>query len=91
MKKAIKSGNLTIKYGLNQILIAADDDTSASESVGSSEFEYTTSTYSPVLAELSFHVMDRHEKLKFLDTIGKSIHCPTLQQPIPNLQHPSIR
>ena len=44
--------------------ISDNDDASASESVGSSDFEYTASTSSPRSTQPSFHMMDRRKKLK---------------------------
>ena len=45
-------------------IFADDDDTSAPESVGSSEFKNTASTSYPRSAQLYFHMMDRRKKLK---------------------------
>ena len=62
-KKAIKCGALTIKCGLAQIHIADENDSSASESMGRSDFEEARNTYSPGSTQLSFHIMDRRVKL----------------------------
>ena len=70
--------------------IADDDDTNASESVVSSYFEDEKNTCSPVYAQLSFHMIDRHGKLLTMYPIGQSIHCPPIQRPIPTLKHPSV-
>ena len=48
-KQAIKNVTLTIKDNLTEMYATDDDDVSASESVISSEFEDSASTYPPDL------------------------------------------
>ena len=53
-------------------IFADDDDASAPESVGGSEFEYTASTSSPGYTQPSFHMMDRRKKLKKMILLYKN-------------------